>query len=105
MLQALARRDRRIVPVVGRVGVRPGITRPDPAGRFHVVGFDAVKRAVLKAAGAGSLRLSAAGLGRGEPGGCAAVHRRRSVENAGIAKIGDGIDYSATRRAATNLRR
>ena len=109
LLQALARRDWRIVPVVGRVGVRPGITRSGPAGRFHVVGFDGVKRAVLKAVGEGSLRLSAApagaGRGRGEPGGCAAVHRRRSFENAGIAKIGDGIDYSATRRAATNLRR
>ena len=92
--------------MVGRIGVRPGITRPGPAGRFHVVGFDGVKRAVLKAVRAGSLRLSAApAWAGGEPGGCAAVHRRRSFENAGIAKIGDEIDYSATRRAATNLRR
>lgn len=65
LLQALARRDRRIVPVVGRVGVRPGITRSGPAGRFHVVGFDGVKRAVLKAVGEGSLRLSAAPAGAG----------------------------------------
>ena len=56
LLQALARRDRRIVPVVGRVGVRPGITRSGPAGRFHVVGFDGVKRAVLKAAREGCRR-------------------------------------------------
>ena len=84
LLQALARRDRRIVPVVGRVGVRPGITRSGPAGRFHVVGFRRREAGGAQGCRGGlSPAVGGAGRGRGEPGGCAAVHRRRSFEERG----------------------
>lgn len=57
---AVARRDRRVVGVMGKEGIRPGIQRPTAKGRFYTVGSDGVKRTVLEDASSGTLRLPAA---------------------------------------------
>ena len=57
---AVARRDRRVIGVMGKEGIRPGIQRPTAKGRFYTVGSDGVKRTVLEDASSGTLRLPAA---------------------------------------------
>ena len=46
-VRALANRDTRCVPVVGRAGVRQPIATPGGGGSFHVIGVDGVKRDAL----------------------------------------------------------
>lgn len=59
-VRALARRDRRIVPVRGMAGVRLAIGHPTAAGWCFTVGSDGVKRDGLSKVDSGWLRIPAA---------------------------------------------
>ena len=60
MVRALASRDKRCIPVVGRAGVRQPIAAPGGSGWCFVVGVDGVKRDVLSKVDSGFIRLPAA---------------------------------------------
>ena len=59
-VKALAHRDRRCLPTVGRAGVRQPIAAPGGSGWCYVVGVDGLKRDVLGKVDSGWLRLPAA---------------------------------------------
>ena len=59
-VRALASRDTRCVPVVGRAGVRQPIAAPGGSGWCYVVGVDGLKRDVLSKVDSGGFRLPAA---------------------------------------------
>ena len=59
-MRALASRDTRCVPVVGRAGVRQPIAAPGGSGWCYVVGVDGLKRDVLSKVDSGGFRLPAA---------------------------------------------
>ena len=59
-VKALANRDRRCLPVVGRAGVRQPIAAPGGSGWCYVIGVDGLKRDVLSKVDSGWLRLPAA---------------------------------------------
>ena len=58
--RALANRDTRCLPVVGRAGVRQPIAAPGGSGWCYVVGVDGLKRDVLSKVDSGFIRLPAA---------------------------------------------